>query len=157
MKKANFQQTVLNRFVQVCIVLGMLAGVGLIAHIYVYEMPFVRDFFRLEGKPASYAVISGVIASLCVLGGEYIAFELLRMMHTLDGDPFVERNVLSLKRMGFTAIAIALLGLSTLLLHPVPFAVVAAIPVAMCGLFSLVLSGVFAQAVAYKQENDLTV
>ncbi|NCC69224.1 MAG: DUF2975 domain-containing protein, partial [Clostridia bacterium] len=28
---------------------------------------------------------------------------------------------------------------------------------AMCGLFSLVLSGVFAQAVAYKQENDLTV
>ena len=157
MKKANFQQTVLNRFVQVCIVLGMFAGVGLIVHIYVYEMPFVRDFFRLEGKPASYAVISGVIASLCVLGGEYIAFELLRMMHTLDGDPFVERNVLSLKRMGFTAIAIALLGLSTLLLHPVPFAVVAALPVAMCGLFSLVLSGVFEQAVAYKQENDLTV
>lgn len=157
MKKANFQQTVLNRFVQVCIVLGMLAGVGLIVHIYVYEMPVVRDFFLQEGKPASYAVISGVIASLCILGGEYIAFELLRMMHTLDGDPFVERNVLSLKRMGFTAIAIALLGLSTLLLHPVPLAVVAAIPVAMCGLFSLVLSGVFTQAVAYKQENDLTV
>ena len=157
MKKASYQQTVLNRFVQVCIVLGMLAGIGLIVHIYVYEMPIVSDFFRLEGKPASFAVISGVIATLCILGGEYIAFELLRMMHTLDGDPFIECNARSLKRMGFTAIGIALLGLSTLLLHPVPLAVIAALPVAMCGLFSLVLSGVFAQAVAYKQENDLTV
>ena len=29
--------------------------------------------------------------------------------------------------------------------------------VALCGLFSLVLSRVFARAVAYKEENDLTV
>ncbi|HWQ06866.1 MAG TPA: DUF2975 domain-containing protein [Feifaniaceae bacterium] len=157
MTNPNFRQTVLNRFVQVCIVLGMLAGVGLIVHVYVYEMPIVREFFQLDGKPQSFWVISGVIATLCILGGEYIAFELLRMMHTLDGDPFIERNVRSLKRMGFTAVVISLLGLSTLLLHPVPLAVIAAIPVAMCGLFSLVLSGVFAQAIAYKQENDLTV
>ena len=157
MKEVNYRKTFLNRFVQVCIALGMLAGVGLLVHIYMVEMPIVRDFFLLEGKPASYATISGVIASLCILGGECIAFELLRMMHTLDGDPFIERNVRSLKRMGFLAILIALMGLATLLLHPVPLAVVAAVPVAMCGLFSLVLSGVFAQAVAYKQENDLTV
>lgn len=157
MKQARVWQIFLNRFVQVCIVLGMLAGVGLIVYIYMAEMPVVRDFFLREGKPPAYAVISGIIASLCILGGECIAFELLRMMHTLDGDPFIERNVRSLKRMGFTAIFIALMGLATLLLHPVPLAVIAAIPVAMCGLFSLVLSGVFAQAVAYKQENDLTV
>ena len=157
MTNPNFRQTVLNRFVQVCIVLGMLAGVGLIVHVYVYEMPIVREFFQFDGKPQSFWVISGIIATLCILGGEYIAFELLRMMHTLDGDPFIERNVRSLKRMGFTAVIISLLGLSTLLLHPVPLAVIAAIPVAMCGLFSLVLSGVFAQAIAYKQENDLTV
>ncbi|MEN6594938.1 MAG: DUF2975 domain-containing protein [Clostridiaceae bacterium] len=157
MTNPNFRQTVLNRLVQVCIVLGMLAGVGLIVHVYVYEMPIVREFFQFDGKPQSFWVISGIIATLCILGGEYIAFELLRMMHTLDGDPFIERNVRSLKRMGFTAVIISLLGLSTLLLHPVPLAVIAAIPVAMCGLFSLVLSGVFAQAIAYKQENDLTV
>jgi hypothetical protein len=59
--------------------------------------------------------------------------------------------------MGLTALIVALLGLSTMLLQPVPLAVIAAIPVAMCGLFSLVLSRVFAKAVAYKQENDLTV
>ena len=147
----------LNRFVQVCIVIGMLAGIALIVDIYAVEMPIVTDFFVREGKPAFYAVLSGIIASLCLLGGEYIALTLFGMMNTLNSDPFVERNVRALRHMGIVALVIALLGLGTLLLHPVPLAVIAALPVAMCGLFSVVLSRVFAEAVAYKQENDLTV
>lgn len=154
MKRNN---TLLNRFVQVCIVIGMLAGLALIVDIFAVEMPIVTDFFAREGKPTSYAVLSGVIASLCLLGAEYIAFTLFCMMNTLNSDPFVERNVLALRRMGIAALVIALMGLSTMLLYAVPLAVIAALPVAMCGLFSLVLSRVFAKAVAYKQENDLTV
>jgi len=153
MGKASF----LNRFVQACIVLGMLVGVALVIDIFVYEMPVVTEFFAKEGKPQAYAVLSGAIATLCLLGGEYIAFTLFCMMRTLESDPFVRKNVDALRRMGVTALIVAALGLSTLLLHPVPLAVVAALPVAMCGLFSLVLSRVFLQAVAYKQENDLTV
>lgn len=148
---------ILNLFVQVCVIIGMLAGVALLVTIYTIEMPIVTDFFTLEGKPLWFATLSGVIASLCILGGEYIAFTLFCMMGTLERDPFVQKNVNALRRMGIVALVIALLGLSTLLLHPVPLAVLAALPVAMCGLFSLVLSRVFAQAVAYKQENDLTV
>lgn len=148
---------ILNLFVQVCVIIGMLAGAALLVTIYAVEMPIVTDFFTLEGKPLWFATLSGVIASLCILGGEYIAFTLFCMMGTLERDPFVQKNVNALRRMGIVALVIALLGLSTLLLHPVPLAVVAALPVAMCGLFSLVLSRVFAQAVAYKQENDLTV
>ena len=148
---------ILNLFVQVCVIIGMLAGAALLVTIYTIEMPIVTDFFTLEGKPLWFATLSGVIASLCILGGEYIAFTLFCMMGTLERGPFVQKNVNALRRMGIVALVIALLGLSTLLLHPVPLAVVAALPVAMCGLFSLVLSRVFAQAVAYKQENDLTV
>ena len=147
----------LNLFVQGCIVLGMLAGIALIVDIYAVEMPIVVDFFQREGKPESFAVLAGVIASLCILGGEYIAFKLICMMRTLDRDPFVQKNVNALRSMGLCALIIAILGLCTLFLHPVPLAVIAALPVAMCGLFSLVLSRVFAQAVAYKLENDLTV
>ena len=149
--------TFLNRFVQVCILLGMIAGLALVIDIFVYEMPGVMTFFVMEGKPQAYAVISGIIASLCIMGGEFIAYTLLGMMRTLEKDPFVRKNVDALKRMGFPALTIAVLGLSTLLLHPVPLAVIAALPVAMCGLFSLVLSRVFDQAVVYKQENDLTI
>ena len=147
----------LNLFVQIGIAIGMLAGVALIVDIYVAEMPIIVDFFAKEGKPVWFPVLSGVIAALCILGGESIAFTLFRMMRTLDRDPFVQKNADALRHMGLTALAVAVLGLSTLLLHPVPLAVIAALPVAMCGLFSLVLSRVFAQAVAYKQENDLTV
>ena len=154
MKKSN---RFLNLFVQAGIVIGMLAGIALIVEIYVLEMPVIVDFFAREGKPAWFPVLSGIIATLCILGGEYIAVTLFCMMRTLEKDPFVQKNVNALRRMGLTALVIALLGLSTLLLHPVPLAVIAALPVAMCGLFSLVLSRVFAEAVAYKQENDLTV
>lgn len=147
----------LNRFVQGCILFGMLAGIALIVEIYAVEMPIVIDFFVKEGKPQIYAVLAGIIATLCLLGGETIAAILFRMMGTLDRDPFVQKNVVALRQMGVIALIIALLGISTMLLHPVPLAVIAALPVAMCGLFSLVLSRVFAEAVAYKQENDLTV
>jgi len=154
MKKSN---RFLNLFVQVGIVIGILAGIALIVEIYLLEMPVIVDFFAKEGKPAWFPVLSGIIATLCILGGEFIAVTLFCMMRTLESDPFVQKNVNALRRMGLTALVIALLGLSTLLLHPVPLAVIAALPVAMCGLFSLVLSRVFAQAVAYKLENDLTV
>jgi hypothetical protein len=147
----------LTLFVQAGIIIGMLAGIALIVNIYAMQMPMVIDFFAKEGKPVWYPVLSGVIATLCILGGEYIAFTLFCMMRTLERDPFVQRNVDALRKMGLAALAVAVLGLSTLLLHPVPLAVIAALPVAMCGLFSLVLSRVFAQAVAFKQENDLTV
>ena len=73
----------------------MLAGLALIVDIFAVEMPIVTDFFAREGKPTSYAVLSGVIASLCLLGAEYIAFTLFCMMNTLNSDPFVERNVLA--------------------------------------------------------------
>jgi hypothetical protein len=153
----SMKHSFLNRFVQVCIVLGMIAGVGLLIDLYVVEMPIVVDFFAAENQPAAFAVLAGVIASICLVGAEYIAYTLLCMMRTLGADPFVETNVVALRRMGIVALGIAVLGLSTLLLHPVPLAVIAALPVAMCGLFSLVLSGVFEKAVAYKRENDLTV
>ena len=147
----------MNLFVQAGIVIGILAGIALIVEIYVLEMPVIVDFFAKEGKPVWFPMLSGIIATLCILGGEFIAVTLFCMMRTLERDPFVQKNVNALRRMGLTALVIALLGLSTLLLHPVPLAVIAALPVAMCGLFSLVLSRVFAQAVAYKLENDLTV
>jgi len=147
----------LNWFVQCCIVLGMLLGVGLLLMLYIEIAPTVYEFFALEGKPRLFAGLSLIIGTLCIAGAEYIALTLLRMMRTLGDDPFVPSNVRALRNMGLVALGIALLGLSTMLLHPVPLAVIAALPVAMCGLFSLVLEQVFAKAVAYKQENDLTV
>lgn len=148
---------ILNWLVRICIIIGMLAGAALLVLLCVHIYPIVANFFRCEGKAEAFTALSVIIGTLCVLGAEYIAALLLGMMRTLEGDPFVQKNVRALTHMGVTALLVAGLGLSTMLMHPTGFAVLAAFPLAMCGLFSLVLSGVFAQAVACKQENDLTV
>lgn len=114
------------------------------------------SFSFAEGELLRVYIASG-LAVLCVVGCEYIAYVLYRMMCSLEGDPFVAANVVALRRMGFAALAVMGCGLLTLVFWPVPLAVLAALPIGMCGLFSLVLSGVFARAVAFKEENDLTV
>ena len=75
----------------------------------------------------------------------------------LSEDPFVKDNVYSLKRMGGCAFGIAVLMLVRLFFVITPAALVLVAVFAIAGLFSLVLSQVFDQAVTYKQENDLTI
>lgn len=96
-------------------------------------------------------LLSGVFAEL-------IFFELRRIFKTvIEGDPFVMGNVTSLKRMGYYAFAITLVTLLRLFLDVTPAVLVVIIVFTIAGLFSLVLSQVFHQAVNYKLENDLTV
>ncbi len=94
---------------QVCIVLGMLAGVGVVYWIFTYLVPVVKSYYAGSGA-RSYFVFSGILGILCVLGAEYIAYTLFCMMRSLDGDPFIQKNVTALRRMGFTALAIAVCG-----------------------------------------------
>ncbi len=145
----------LNLLVKVLILAGMLLGGVLIVFAARYMLTFSSYSFTPEELTRIY--IAGALAIGCVLGCEYIAIVLFSMMRTLDSDPFVAANVTALRRMGVAALAIMACGLLTLAIWPVPLAILAALPVGMCGLFSLVLSSVFARAVAFKEENDLTV
>ncbi len=146
----------LNKVVTALIVVGMLIGIGLLVMIFM-NFSYAADGLAGMGKPPWMAYLAGALAVVCVLGAEYIAWTLLGMMRSLTKNPFVAANVAAFDRMGFTALGIMVCGLSTLWIHPVPLAVIAALPVGMCGLFSLVLANVFEKAVACKQENDLTV
>ena len=148
---------VLYLFVIIVLLVGMIMGLILATFMVLNVFPVTKLYFLEQGKSLVFYYLAGAIALLCVVGAEYIGIILLKMMFSLSKDPFIEANVRALRGMGVTALAIMSLGLSTLLLHPVPLAVIAALPVGLCGLFSLVLSGVFERAVAYKKENDLTV
>jgi hypothetical protein len=59
--------------------------------------------------------------------------------------------------MGYYAFVIALIMLAKLLFVVTPATLVLVLVFIIAGLFSLVLSQVFDQAVTYKQENDLTI
>ena len=79
------------------------------------------------------------------------------MFKTLSDNPFTLRNVSALKRMGLSAVTITGLFAVKCALYFTPMSLVCAAAILLCGLFSFVLSGVFAEAVRCKQENDLTI
>ncbi len=105
-----------------------------------FYLPFSIIFF-----------IAGVFALV-------IVWELRTIFKTvIKEDPFVRENVRSLKRMGVSSFCITVMMLTRLLFVITPAALVLVAVFAIAGLFSLVLSQVFDQAVTYKQENDLTI
>ncbi|MGF7142586.1 hypothetical protein HNQ56_001004 [Anaerotaenia torta] len=96
-------------------------------------------------------MVAGVFALI-------ILWELRSIFRTvLREDPFVRENVSSLKRMGISAFCIAVIMLTRLFFVITPAALVLVAVFTIAGLFSLVLSQVFDQAVTYKLENDLTI
>lgn len=96
-------------------------------------------------------MIAGVFALV-------ILWELRRMFQSvIKEDPFVMENVTSLKRMGICAFFISALMAVRLFFIITPAALVLVAVFLIAGLFSLVLSMVFDQAVTFKQENDLTI
>lgn len=96
-------------------------------------------------------LISGVFACL-------IVSELRGMIKTVeDDDCFVLSNVLALKKMGDYAFIIAVVTFFRMFLYFTPGVLVVILVFVIAGLFSKVLSKVFARAVAYKQENDMTI
>lgn len=96
-------------------------------------------------------IIAGTLALI-------ILRELRNMFGTvIAGDPFVKENVKSLKRMGICAFLIAAIMLIRLFLVISITVMVLVLVFTVAGLFSIVLSQVFDQAVTYKMENDLTI
>ena len=109
-------------------------------HYAIYYVPMLILFF-----------ISGIFAILIIL-------ELRRMFGTvLREDCFVKENVESLKKMGLYSFCIAAASVARLTLIITPATLVIILVFVIAGLFSLVLSRVFDQAVTYKLENDLTI
>jgi hypothetical protein len=87
-----------------------------------------------------------------------IIWDLRNMFRTvIRENPFVRENVVSLKRMGICAFIISFIMAVRLFFVITPAALVLVFVFLVAGLFSLVLSQVFDQAVTYKQENDLTI
>ncbi len=111
--------------------------------------------------PAPEPTLTYTIALICwILGsllGLFILFTLTRMMHSVSHDPFIRKNVLRLRNMGFAALIMAVFTLIAVLLYARPMLYLIMTAEVLCALFSLVLHGVFEKAVEYREENALTI
>ena len=148
------KEAILNGIVRGLILLCILVGV-----LYIVSLPWTLPYIlgeETDVSPLGYGLAMGsrIGGAGC---GLIILFDLLRMMKTLKGDPFVEQNVKALRRMGLFAMGMTVFTVlgAVLSLRVILFAM-AGVEI-LCGLLSLVLSGVFRQAVSYRDENALTI
>ncbi|MBO5196905.1 MAG: DUF2975 domain-containing protein [Lachnospiraceae bacterium] len=137
-------------FVNLGFYLGILicAAVPLIIWKAGDWFPIFRDYYW---PMVIIFLLSGIL-------GVLIFYELKKIFGTLAArDPFVEANVLSLRRMGAYSFSICVVTAARLFFNITVTMLILILVFFIAGLFSLVLSQVFTQAVLYKQENDLTV
>ena len=115
---------------------------------------WASDFYVAVPYYRAFILVFLMLSTACFL---WILAELALIFRTIGKDPFVARNVGALKRMGWVALAMAALFFLKCIPFYTPMTVVCGLAMLICGLFSLVLGEVFARAVHYKQENDLTI
>lgn len=149
--------SILSKIVKALLTIIFIVGIVLIA-----TLPWMLSFYfnlfpDYYGDSVAYRTF--VIAFCITVGilGLWILLELIMIFRTLTDDPFIPANVSALKRMGYSAIAIAALFFAKCGLYATPLSFACGLAMMLCGLFSLVLSGVFKKAVEYKCENDLTI
>jgi membrane protease YdiL (CAAX protease family) len=98
-----------------------------------------------------FLYVTGILSLLLVYEGKKILGRLYRR------NPFVVENVISFKRVAYYSFLIAIAFAIKIAFFITILTVVVAFVFFLAGLFSLILSQVFAQAVAVKEENDLTI
>ncbi len=137
--------------------LYLLAAFVLFCLVAIFAFEGVAGFFQTYyGAGEALSLFYGflVLAGMLAL---WILFELLLVLGTVAGDPFVERNVYAFLRMGIGAEAAGALFLGKCFVFFTPMTAVCALVMLLSGLFALVLAGVFRKAVAFKRENELTI
>lgn len=115
------------------------------------------------GKYYSSMIMEHFLLMLIVFGisgicGLLIIYELRKMMCTvLNESCFVYENVKSLNHMSITSLCIIVMFIIKIVFLPTPATAVIILTFFIASLFSRVLAYVFAQAIDYKEENDLTI
>ncbi len=152
MKKPMLLNTVALALVYVTMALGGL---------FIVLLPRLLPFILFTPDLAPQATPAYTVALICwILGslfGLFILFTLTRMMHSLQQDPFIRKNVLRLRNMGFAALIMAAITLVVVILYFRPMLFLILTAEVLCALFSLVLRCVFEKAVDYREENALTI
>lgn len=92
------------------------------------------------------------------IAAEKILWELRKILSTvIQKDCFVQQNVVSLQKMSKWSFFIALMSIVRSYVHSSLLMLTVILVFIIAGMSGQVLSFVFAQAVAYKEENDFTI
>lgn len=144
----------LNKFTKFCLDFMFYAGIPVTLTVPVT----FRFLGRYYPNIRNHYIVMCILFMICGVLALWIIYYLRRIFGTiLEKDCFVKENVVSLKRMGIAGFMISLVTAVRLFFVITPATLIIILVFFIAGLFSLVLAQVFAQAVAYKEENDFTI
>jgi len=139
-----------------------LYGVFVLAVLVTVTLPFMLDiYFGILYD--SYSLHPGyrafVISFLMFIGtgGAWIVFELILMLRSIPTNPFVFRNVRALKRVGIILAVLAVAFGGKCFIYNTFLTMVGTVIFVLACLFAFTLASLFSQAVAFREENDLTI
>lgn len=139
------------------IILDMMFYSGLVV---LATLPFT---LKLAGKYYSRQLSDNFISMLFIFAvsgvcGLMIIAQLRRMMKTVIEEAcFVSDNVRSLQVMARLSLVIAGAFIIKMFIVPTPATAIIVLVFFIAALFSQVLANVFAEAIRYKEETDLTI
>ncbi len=128
--------------------------------ICVIALPFVAKklFTWISYENTRYFTSFTLIVFLSGIFSSYILFNLKQMYKSLlVGNPFVDKNVIHLRKMALACIIIFIIYLIKCLFMFTFASAVISVVFLIGSLFCLTLKDLFKQAINYKSENDLTI
>lgn len=120
-----------------------------------FSLKFLGEYVLQLAENYKEAVVIYFVLGIAAVK---IIWELRKMFKTvLDKNCFVQENVISLQKMGKWSFFIVLMSLVRTFVYMTIAMGVVILVFIIAGLFSLVLSFVFEEAIGYKEENDFTI
>ena len=151
------KETFVSKLLRATLYILFAAGTLVIATLPIkldYYMIVFYDAYSIQPDYRSF--ILGFLIVVGVLGLCIIA-ELVFMLRTVPTDPFVLRNVKALRRMGIIALVTAAVFFAKCCLYITILTLIGGFLLLICGMFAFTLASLFRQAVAFKEENNLTI
>lgn len=145
----------INKFTKGLLDFMFYTGILVLATVPVW-LKLAGRFYSSELRENYWFMLLTFAASgIC---GIFIVNELRKMMRTvLAQNCFVRPNVKSLRKMSGLSFAIAVFFVLKCVFVLTPATLIIVLVFLVAGLFSIVLSCVFAEAIDYKEENELTI
>ena len=153
MEKNIYKNSVVHYITKYMIEIMMYCGIICIAILPFSDMALSFLFGERGMQTSFYAVL--VLSGICSV---YILFILKQMFKTLlSGNPFVWENVNCFRKIAVACAIISLIYIINSILNFTFGSVIIVLVFVIGCLFCLTLKDIFKQAVAYKEENDLTI
>lgn len=146
---------ILSKTLRVCLQITFVAGLAVTAFLWLIMREWFYWYFWNDERYYRACVL---LITPCGISSLYILWQLIRLLKSISHrNPFVQANVNGLKRIAISSFIISALFALLLYFRATVLTFGIAYIFLIAGFCFIVLAGLFQRAVAYKDENDLTI